>query len=215
MTYCFKRAGKMDESVNDAESPTPELEKLRLEIADLKWKVGKTYKSAQMVSIFSAIIAVLALLVGLYQFNHQQQREIQKPIREKQLALEFELSNVVAKLATHKIDDVERKQAETRFHELLWGPIVYIEDEELQALMTALTKCLDEYAQAQAFGDDTYTETDPGGCTSPEQHERKLKELSLNLTAMRRNKLGEEWNIAVADIHKARAEHVPSPQALP
>jgi hypothetical protein len=40
---------------------------------------------------------------------------------------------------------------------LLWGPIVYIEDEELQALMTALTKCLDEYAQAQAFGDDTYT----------------------------------------------------------
>jgi len=202
---------------NTEEKPKldPQVEKLTLEIADLKWKVGKTYKFAQVVSIFSAIVAVIALMLGLYQFNYEKEQENKRPIKEKQLALEFELSNVVARLATLKADDPERKKAEVRFHELRWGPIVYVEDQKLQDLMTAVAKCLTEYAETQILGDETYTETQPDSCTSPDQQENRLKELSLNLAAMRRNELGKDWNIPVADIHKSRAQNVPSPQALP
>src|SRR5215210_3669666 len=105
----------MSEKISKREPAEVELEKVSLEIEDLRWKVRRVNRVAQIFSIVSACIAVFAFLMGLYQFNYQQEQEIKKPLRERQLALVFELSDVVSKIAILKPDDVERKRAENRF----------------------------------------------------------------------------------------------------
>jgi len=197
-------------------SVDPNVQKVQLEIADLRWKVGRTYKIAQLVSIISALAAIFALVMSLRQFNDQQEREVKRPIREKQLTLLFELSDVASRIATLKPDDVERKKAESRFNELYWGPIVYVEDRDLQRWIIDFDKCLDEYNQAQQLEDEIGGDTTtPAGCTTAEQQENRLKELSLNFAAMRRNKLGLEWDIKYEELYKMRAQKTPTPFALP
>ena len=193
----------------------PNTQKINLEIADLKWKVGRTYKIAQVVSILSALVAIFALVLSLRQFNDQQEQEVKKPIREKQLTLVFELSDVASRIATLKPDDVERKKAETRFKELYWGPIVYVEDRDLQQWIIDFGNCLDEYNRAQKLEEEIGGFIKPAGCTTAEQQESRLKELSLNFAVMRRNKLGLEWDIKYEELYRMRAQNAPTPLALP
>src|SRR5690349_658806 len=94
------------------------LEKLRLEVAELHWKVRWTYKVGQFITIVTTVLAVAAFLVSLYQISNEQKenakrsadaiaaeaearsKEYKKPVWERQLALLFELSDAVAKVAT-------------------------------------------------------------------------------------------------------------------
>ncbi|HEY9504093.1 MAG TPA: hypothetical protein VIR01_20805 [Pyrinomonadaceae bacterium] len=193
----------------------PNVQKVQLEIADLRWKVGRTYKIGQLISVISALAAIFALVVSLRQFNDQQEREVKRPIREKQLTLVFELSDVASRIATLKPDDVERKKAESRFKELYWGPIVYVEDRELQQWIGDFYNCLDDYDRAQKLGDEVGSDPKSVGCTTPEQQENRLQKLSLDLAVMRRSKLGLEWDIKFEDIYNARAQKTPTPFALP
>lgn len=193
----------------------PSVQKVQLEIADLRWKVGRTYKIAQMVSIISALVAIFALVMGLRQFNDQQEREVKKPIREKQLALVFELSDVASRIATLKPDEAERKKAESRFKELYWGPVVYVEDSDLQQWIGDFDNCLNEYNRAKNLRDENGGDTKSAGCVTAEQQENRLKELSLNFAVMRRNKLGLEWDIKFEEIYKMRAQKAPTPVVLP
>jgi hypothetical protein len=195
--------------------PDPNVQKVQLEIADLRWKVGRTYKVAQMVSIISALVAIFALVMGLRNFNDQQEREVKKPIREKQLTLVFELSDVASRIATLKPDDAERKKAESRFKELYWGPIVYVEDRDLQQWIGDFDNCLNEYDRTQKLGEDIAADTQSVGCATPEQQENRLQKLSLDLAIMRRTKLGLEWDIKFEDIYNARAQKTPTPFVLP
>ena len=193
----------------------PNVQKVQLEIADLRWKVGRTYKIGQLISVISALAAIFALVVSLRQFNDQQEREVKKPIREKQLTLVFELSDVASRIATLKPDDVERKKAESRFKELYWGPIVYVEDRELQQWIGDFYNCLDDYDRAQKLGDESGGDPKSAGCTTREQQENRLQRLSLDLAVMRRSKLGLEWDIKFEDIYNARAQKTPTPFVLP
>jgi len=195
--------------------PDPNMQKVQLEIADLRWKVGRTYKIAQVVSIISALVAIFALVMSLRQFNDQQEREVKKPIREKQLTLEFELSEVASKIATLKPDDAERKKAESRFRELYWGPIVYVEDHDLQQWIQNFKNCLDDYDRAQKLDEEIGGDTKPTGCATAVQQENRLKELSLDLAVMRHKKLGLEWDIKYEDVYNARTQNRPTPLALP
>ena len=193
----------------------PNVQKVQLEIADLRWKVGRTYKIGQLISVISALAAIFALVVSLRQFNDQQEREVKRPIREKQLTLVFELSDVASRIATLKPDDVERKKAESRFKELYWGPIVYVEDRELQQWIGDFYNCLDDYDRAQKLGDEFGGDPKSAGCATPEQQENRLQKLSLDLAVMRRSKLGLEWDIKFEDIYNARAQKTPTPFYLP
>lgn len=201
--------------VEDMTVVDPNDQKVQLEIADLRWKVGRTYKIAQLVSIISALAAIFALVVGLRQFNDQQEREANKPIREKQLTLMFELSDVASRIATLKPDDVERKKAESRFKELYWGSIVYVEDRELQQWIMDFNSCLKEFDWAQKLGDDIGSDAKSVKCATPEQQEHRLQTLSLDLAAKRRTKLGLEWDINYEDIYNSRAQQMSTPFALP
>ena len=192
-----------------------ELEKVSLEIEDLRWKVRRVNRAAQIFSIISACIAVFAFLMGLYQFNYQQQQEVKRPLRERQLALVFELSDVASKIAILKPDDTERKKAENRFRELYWGPIVFVEDQDLRKWVVDFNNCLDEYDRVQTLNQVIANDPESVGCASMAQQESRLKELSLNLAIKRRTTLGLDWDIAFEDIYKMRAKAPPTPFALP
>lgn len=193
------------------------VQKLELEIQELKWRVRRINKLVPLFSFISAFVAIGALVVGLIQFNHQQEQEIKKPIREKQLTLVFELSDVASRIATLKPDDPERKKVETRFRELYWGPIVYAEDRDLQQWIIDFSNCLDEFNRAQTLEVDISGETKPAGCTTVAQQENRLKELSLKFAIMRRKKLGLEWDIKVEESEPdtMRAQSKSTPVALP
>ncbi len=153
-----------EERNNTKQDPQPDaqLEKLQLEIADLRWKVKWVYRVAQVTSIMVAMVAVFAFLWNLYQFNAQQSvnakaalearqkeneavdRELKRPLRERQLAMALEISNVAATIATRPPEDVERMKAEIRFRELSWGPSIFIEDnDEIKEGMIKFVNCLD------------------------------------------------------------------------
>ncbi len=180
-----------------------QLVKLGLEIADLRWKVRWVYKTAQVISILSACIAVAALIFGLYQFNYQQKQEAKKPVRERQLSLVFEVSDVTATIAALKPGDEERKKAENRFRTLYWGPIVLAEDQDLLQRMVDFANCLDEGSRAYV------------GCASDEEQDTRLKALSLNLAIERRKLVGEAWDVKYDDIYNKRTQGTSTPSPLP
>ncbi|MCA1615464.1 MAG: hypothetical protein LC800_15460 [Acidobacteria bacterium] len=116
------------------------LEKLRLEVVDLKWKVGRVSKAGQIVSIITAFVAVFALVASFYQFNTQQElnaerdsvaysREFRKPVWNKQLELFFQISEAASAVAASQPGDADRKQAEVKFWQLFYGPSVFVEGQ--------------------------------------------------------------------------------------
>jgi len=184
---------------------TAQLEKLQLEIADLRWKVRWVYKVAQVTSIIVAIVAVFAFLWNLYQFNDQQRRnaqmaeeakkkeadavdrELKKPVRERQLAITFEISNIAATIAARPPEDEERKKAETRFRELYMGPRILLEDKtNIYQKMIEFVDCLDK--------------KEP--CDSESWQSWKLEQLSQHLTNRCRGGLGLAWDIEGLDSPK-------------
>ena len=174
---------------------TAQLEKLRLEIADLKWKVKWVYRVAQFVSVITAFVAVAAFVVSLRQFNSQQEQEFKKPMWDKQLGLVFEVSDVAATIATLPPDSEERKKAEARFWQIYYGPIVLGENQELFQGMIDFGNCLKS-------GPD---------CESEAQRSSRLPILSLNLTNKGRATLGLTWKINFDDLYKGKLGGTPSP----
>lgn len=195
-------------------TPVDPNEKITLEIKDLRWKVHRIHRYATLLSFIPTLIAAGALVLSLYQFNNQQEQEIKKPIREKQLNLVFELSDVASRIAVLKPDDVERKKAEARFQELYWGPSVYIQDDDLRAWMVEFDNCLKELNPNQEHQSEAGTNTTPDQCTTAAQQDKRLKNLSLNFAIMRRKKLNSEWNVSFEesskDIDKVQNKSTPS-----
>lgn len=191
---------------NDSQAAV-ELEKLRLEVAELRWKVRWFYKIGQIISIVSASIAVLAFVVSLYQYNRQQRenawnnqeardRELKKPVWEKQLGVAFEISNVAAEIATTIDPDNEaRKRAEARFWQLYYGPAIFVEDENLKQAMIHFGECL--------VGGE--------GCGSEAEQSSRLPELSLDLTNQCRKVMGVTWQLGLQDLYKNRVQSTPAP----
>lgn len=211
---------KSNEMINttDPESAA-KMEKLRLEVAELQWKVKWAYKIGQFISVVTAAIAVSAFLVSLYQISAEQRRsaernaeakeaeakarekEFRKPVWEKQLALLFEVSDAAAKIATSSPEDEERKRAEARFRQLYWGPVVLAENEILKEEMIKFKNCLD------GISDD---------CNSEEKKSDRLRDLSIILTNKCRAAIATTWDISLVNLYERKEEEVKgTPTPLP
>jgi len=205
---------------DEVKSPTdPEQEKRRLEIEELRWKVGRLYRTVQSISIFTTVLAVAAFVVSLYQISNEsanarraeasargaeaaaREREYRKPVWERQLAVLFEVSDSAAKIATSPPDDPERKRAEARFRQLYWGQVVLAENEELKEQLVKFKNCLD------GISDD---------CASEETKSDRLRDLSIFLTNKCRAAIATTWEVSLADLYERKAEEVSSaPTPLP
>ena len=189
---------------NDADSDNVALEKLRLEVLDLRWKVRWIYRLTQITSLIVAAVGVAAFIWNLQQFNYQQkesarvaaeakeketaaiQRELTKPIRERQLALSFEISDVAAAIAVLAPESQARRKAVDRFWQLYYGPAIYIEEtEQVKKGLIEFANCL------EGLGD----------CDSDEAKAFRLKVLSKYLTNRCRGALGLSWEVPQEDLY--------------
>jgi hypothetical protein len=79
-----------------------------------------------------------------------RQIESQRPFLEKQLALYFETSQVVGKLAAIPSGEKTWTEARVRFWELYWSELSMVESREVEAAMVQFGKTLEEYETAAA-----------------------------------------------------------------
>ena len=137
------------------------LEKLRLEIDEMKRNGRWNRRFGRFVPVFSALIPVLALLFAVQQFKQQQvattaaldrqtksdalaaQRAFMQPVIARQMNTYFEASAAAATLASSQNTD-ERTKARDEFFRLYWGPLVMLESPQVSGAMNAFKVCLDE-----------------------------------------------------------------------
>ena len=190
---------------NDSDSKDVALEKLELEVLDLRWKVRWIYRLTQITSLIVAVVGVAAFIWNLQQFNIQQRenariaaeakaketeaikRELTKPLRERQLALSFEISDVAAAIAALPPEHEGRKKAIDRFWQLYYGPAIFIEETEVvkQGLIK-FANCLEGHE----------------GCDSDEAKDFWLKKSSEYLTNVLRGAQGLSWEVPQENLYK-------------
>lgn len=170
-----------------------ELEKTTLEVADLKRRSKWWHQVAQYLSMVTAFVAVAALFLSLQQYYDQQkrndeakEREFRKPFWEKQITLYFEASTAAAKIATLPRDHKESKEAEERFWQLYWGPLVLVEDNDVKNAMIAYGNCLNGLTKE---------------CRSEDSQPSQLQSLSLDLANKFRASIGTSWDIRFDNLY--------------
>jgi len=201
-----------NDKIDPIHSQTAAEQKLALEVRELKWKVSRSYKLTQITSIVLALLAVAAFGWNLRQFNQQQQdnaraaaaaqakeaatveRELKKPVWERQLTLSLEISDVAAAIATLPPEDARRRNAVDRFRQLYYGPAIFIEDTvDMKRGMIEFANCLDGF----------------DGCDSEEAQSYRLKILSKHLTNRCRGAIGLTWQLPQQDLYENDTQPLP------
>ena len=194
---------KQPESIDELQ-----IEKLKLEIQELKNKGKIGYKLIQLIPLFTILVAIGGLWWNVQQFNNNQvtqarnekttnEREFRKPFWSKQIDLYFEATNTAATIATLPDENPDRKKAEEKFWQLFYGPLVSVEDESVMKAKVAFGRCLDEIDIE---------------CESLPVKSSKLKTLSLELANSCRDSIGKSWNIELNNLYK---QDIQKPNPLP
>lgn len=138
------------------------LEKLRLEIQEMKRSQAWNRRLGQLLPVISSLLPVMALLFAVQQFNQQQkmataalnrqtdadslamERAFMQPVLERQMDTYFEAS---AAAATYGSTDnpEEKRKARDAFWRLYWGPLVMLESPEVSQAMKHFGACLNGF----------------------------------------------------------------------
>ena len=137
-----------------------QLQKLQLEIDELRSNSHWSGQAARYIPLVTVIVTVAGLCFGIYQFsadrrearearedeleldNRIRERELFKPLWEKQIELLFRASETVATIATSS-DEKRKGQAVEEFWELYQGPLVVVESKGVSGAMVRYGSCLD------------------------------------------------------------------------
>ncbi len=176
-----------------------QLEKLRLEIDDLKNKSKWDERVSRYIPLISVLVTVAGFTFGVYQFRVQHKanldaqkenarlndelskREFAKPLFEKQFALYLEATEATATIG-NSTDLVERKVAEKKFWRLYHGPLAVVESKDVSGAMSAFGDCLDGTVK---------------GC-----NDVRLQELSLVLATKAQKSITRDWGSVLFDFSK-------------
>ncbi len=187
-----------DREESDAEKTLAgaQLQKLELEIKKLKYDVeslgSKSYqleKVIKFIPLITIIIAVAGFWLTVHQYNTQQaataeklasdrEQALLKPVWEKRLELYFTASETAATIALSN-DKTERDKAEAKFMQLYAGPLVIVEDADVEGAMINFHSCL----------------TGKDACDQPE-----LQRRSLTLASKARDSIGKSFNVKLGDL---------------
>jgi hypothetical protein len=174
-----------------------QLEKLKLEIEELKNKKRLGFKLLQLMPLLTILVAIGGLWWNVRQFTNSQdaqakrdeaakEREFRKPFWEKQINTYFEASNVAAIIATLPAGNIDRKKAEERFRQLYYGSLVLVEEEEVMKAKVKFRNCLDELDEE---------------CTSEPSKTFRLQTLSLGLANKCRASIGTSWTVDLKNLY--------------
>ena len=82
----------------------------------------------------SVLVAVIGVMVTYLTYMDTRYRELRKPYEEKKLALYLEAARVAAHL-TAVPEASDKTQTETRFWELYWGELAFVESGDMNRAM--------------------------------------------------------------------------------
>lgn len=148
-----------DEAPSELEVARAQLQKLELEIKKLTHDVqilgSKTYKLESIIKfipVITTVIAIAAFWFSVRQYNAQQataafnlheetKKALITPLWDQRLTYYFAATEAAAIIATSKDED-ERRKAEAKFNQLYYGPLVLVEDSNVEAAMVHFHLCL-------------------------------------------------------------------------
>jgi hypothetical protein len=160
------------------------IEKLELEIQQLKRANEWTRNWGRILPTLSALVPLMALLFAVQQFVQQQkasekantansERAFMQPILNRQMNTYFDASAVAATLASSD-DPKEREKAAEMFWKLYYGPLVMLESPEVSGAMKDFGHCVK-----------------PQGSCTPE----RMANLSLALASTLQSDLFASWKL--------------------
>lgn len=112
-----------------------------------RWDVG--------LGFATTIIAVVGLLVGVFQFTREQtaQTKLQYELQARENRVAFQrtlwleqlgayrkIADVVGRLVTHLDQSEMFEAAVTEFHAMYWGEMVLVEDQDVETAMIQLRR---------------------------------------------------------------------------
>jgi hypothetical protein len=173
-----------------------EVKKLKFDVENLESKSFQLEKIVKFLPLITVIIAVAGVWSTVRQYNLQQEaaatqqkaaaeklaadreQALLKPVWDKRLELYFTASETAATIALSK-DKAERDKAEAKFMQLYSGPLIIVEDEDVETAMINFHKCL--------IGQDA--------CDQSE-----LQRRSHTLASKARGSIGKSFNIKLGDL---------------
>lgn len=177
------------------------VEKLNLEIAELKRSQTWNRGLGLALPLLSALIPLLALLFTVQQFVRQQEasaraeklsseRAFMQPVLEQQMNTYFEASAAAATLASSR-SSVKLDEARETFFRLYYGPLVMLESPEVSRAMKNFRACI-----------DLPEECPPGG----------LQTLSLSLASSLQTDFFSSWNLSPESYAKRSIDYAKIPR---
>jgi hypothetical protein len=124
----------------------------------------------------------LAMANEMTKSNDAREMEFRRPFWEKQINLYFEASSAVSVMA-NSTDISEKRKAEEKFWQLFYGPLVIVEDANVEKAMIAISTHLND------------CRADPDSC-----QDYRLKNLSLSLASTCKESIGRSWKIKLEQL---------------
>ena len=170
-----------------------QIERLKLEIENLRSSNKWGNRSALATSLITALIAIASFSVGIYQFRETQNREIEKlraefnnsialsekefrrRFYEKQLDLYFDISKTAAQISiTEDLDAIQKLHQ--HFMEIYNGNLNIVQDQQVMNAARQFEQSFNEYSRNQAT-------------------RNKLQDSARALSEACRNSIRDIWNI--------------------
>lgn len=123
----------------------------------------------------------LAVVIGVWQYRRNSERDFIKPVREAQLKLFQEASSAAAQLATLPRNSAEWKKSRDEFLRLFYGPLAIVEDRDVESAMIIFKSYIDNENRCQMAGGNA-------------------QNLSLALAHTCRQSLGESWGYSFEQL---------------
>ncbi len=166
-----------------------EIKKLSFEAESLGNKRFQADKVMKFVPLVTVIIAVAGFWFTVHQYNDQQaaaatkqaadrEQALLKPVWDRRLELYFSASEAAATMALSK-DKTERDKAESKILQLYAGPLIIVEDPDVEVAMIKIYKCV----------------TAEDSCDDAEKQRR-----SQALASRARDSIGKSYNIRLGDL---------------
>jgi hypothetical protein len=140
--------------------------------------------------LIGPLVALAAVLLGIWQYRMTSGSEFAKPLREFQLRLYEQATSAAARLATLPRDGKDWTDSRYEFLRLYYGPLAMIENYNhksskagmtVELAMILFNSCLNDEAMCKKQGAD-------------------LQRLSLALAHTSRQSLGESWGYKIEQL---------------
>ncbi|WP_341368431.1 hypothetical protein [Yoonia sp. BS5-3] len=159
-----------------------------------KPKLGAGMNTETKIKAVTAMIAVIGLIAGIFQFIHVQSIAAATPFLQKKLLWCEEAVDTAARIATSETPEQPDLQ---RFWQLYWGKMGLIENETVKAAMirfgASLTALDLSYQSPDAANSDDAKAFAPENVIA-NASEDSLQDQSLALAHACRDELSREWS---------------------